>query len=798
MENSRRPLQFLFCSIVAAVAVAVLAGWALEIEILKTMLPGYITMKANTALGFLLFASAIFLFSRNPGPKSYYTACAFSFLGAAIGVITLCEYYAHWKLGIDELLFLDPAGISGRFPPGRLAPITAINFVLLATAIFLAEKPGKKYFTFAQAIDSIVFIISFQAFISYICGINTTFGLAIYTQMALHTTISFGLLSLAHFSRNASEGIAKVLWSDRPSGMTARRLLAIVIVTPPVLNWIVISGEKQGWFDADSGTLIRITGGAIILAITVIKVSRRLHNFETEQCALDQQTRHLQDRVQRLVNFAPMILWCTDEKGIFTLQEGNGLAAVGLKPGQFVGKSIFDLMKDDPTTLESFRTAQNGNDCGYASYFSGRHLETVLTPVKSESGKVIELVGMTLDVTAHKMAIKEQAKQLELTRAKEEAEATTKAKSMFLANMSHEIRTPINGIMGMSWMLLETNLDEEQRDSALRIKNSADSLLRILNDILDFSKVEAGKLEVEISAFSLEECIKSSVSVLDFSAQKRGLKLSISIPENLPKEYLGDAGRIRQVLTNLIGNAIKFTGEGGISVGVLEDERGLRFEVRDTGIGVPQAVREKIFQAFQQADSSTTRQYGGTGLGLSISKRLVELMGGQIGFTPLEGKGSKFWFTLPLQSPAKPLPKLATYARKVPVHGESLRVLVVEDNETNLLVVRRMLDHLGHSSREAPNGKVAMEILLAGEEFDLILTDGHMPEMDGIELAKKIRESKGGSFSSLPIVGVSADAVSGSREKYLAAGMNDYISKPVTLSALRQAIARNITKKKAA
>jgi nitrogen fixation negative regulator NifL len=537
------------------------------------------------------------------------------------------------------------------------------------------------------------------------------------------------------------------------------------------------------WVDATIVPLV----GADGMPEQYIAIRTDITVRKTMEAELAEQLRF----VEVLLEATPTAIYLKDSQGRYLRFNKAFEALFGIDREEWIGKTVFELVPGEAARMMDAKDkelfASNAIQT-YEAEFQNRKTGEILeglywkAPLTDVRGQLTGLVGTILDITD-----KNRIEQ-ELRVAKRNAEAASQAKSDFLANMSHEIRTPMNGVIGMTDLALELEQNPTQKEYLRIVKSSAQSLMVILNDVLDFSKIEAGKLNIESVRFPLVETIEETLKTLQSRASQKGLVLERSLQPDLPEDVLGDPVRLRQVLTNLCDNAIKFTAQGGVYVAVrcvpTSGGHELKIAVRDTGIGIPPDKQLGVFDAFSQADTSTTRRFGGTGLGLTICARLVNLMGGRIWLESEEGRGSTFHFTIQVQS-ADPLQNASTLPSVLgrPPSSRVLQILLVEDHPINQILATTLLKKWGHAVVLAKNGQEAVD-LFGSQVWDVILMDMQMPVMGGLEATRLIRAAESGGKRT-PIIAMTANAMDSDRQACLQAGMDDHLAKPFNAVGLQ-------------
>jgi PAS domain S-box-containing protein len=536
---------------------------------------------------------------------------------------------------------------------------------------------------------------------------------------------------------------------------------------------------------------------------------RTVTDLETRVVERTAELADAKGKLQAVLDAATQVsIIATDTKGLITVFNSGAERMLGCRAEEMVGRQTplalhvkSEVRARSEELSARFGRQVEGFDVFVEPVRQGRFEEREWTYVRKEgthftvsltvtalraAGQITGFLGVATDITERRKT------QTELLQAKEAAEAGTRAKSEFLANMSHEIRTPMNGILGMTTLLLDSKLSADQRHQAEAISRSGESLLSIINDILDFSKIEAGKLAFETLDFDLHEAVEGCLELFAQRAQGKGLELACLVESSVPARLRGDPGRLRQVLSNFVSNAIKFTERGEVVVKVsVEDQTDtdarLRFEVKDTGIGIPAEVQARLFQAFSQADASTSRKYGGTGLGLAISRQLVEMMQGQFGIESAPGRGSTFWFTARLARPPEGMDPHPIIRGDL-VH---LHVLIVDDNETNREILQHQTRAWKMRSGMAANSSEALQELrkarTTGDPYQMVLLDLHMPGTNGLALARSIRGERGLADVRLVLLSSLGDRLDA--EELKAAGIDDCLVKPVKQSLLLDCLA---------
>jgi PAS domain S-box-containing protein len=582
-------------------------------------------------------------------------------------------------------------------------------------------------------------------------------------------------------------------YSERPPQRLFQLHAQLPYVAAALACGLLLYLSREQWENPLGGGILAV------VVVTGLVMARQVVAVRENERLLRERAELLSEaRFRSLVQNSSDMIFVLGAKGEIRYASPSVARIVGELPDVLVGAPyVAHVHPDDAARVRDFlssiagRTSPTDPVVFRWSHSEGRwlHVEAVGTDL-SHDASVAGLVIHARDVTERK----------DLREAKEAAEAASRAKSEFLARMSHEIRTPMNGVLGMTDLLLASDLDASQRRFAEMVRSSGDSLLGVINDVLDFSRIEAGRIELEMADFDLWQNVKDVTELLAEVARRKGLVIDCVVGRGVPRVVCGDAARLRQILVNLVGNAVKFTERGEVAVSVKRareeaDAVLLGFEVRDTGIGIPAQALPHIFDAFIQADGSTTRRFGGSGLGLAISRQLALLMGGDVEAESEPGVGSRFRFTARFARRLAPTPAAPIVRAELRATELGARVLLVEDSPVNQAVAEGMLSKLGCRVEAAGDGTQALE-LLARSRYDVVLMDCMMPGTDGYEATAELRrrEALDTRAARVPVIALTASAMAGDRERCLAAGMDDYLSKPFRIDDLRAVLERWLPK----
>lgn len=767
------------------IASLALIGWAGNIAALRSVLAEWPSMKFNTA-GCVLLITFAMTQVKNPVGKRRTLAEAAAMAAALIAGATLCQHLTGFNFGIDDIFFADPWAMR---MPGRMSAFTALCLFFFAAACHLALR-GLHY-PVSQFLAILPLSGASAILVGYLLSGEAPGRVTVLGTMAFPTALSVAALGLSFLGMTVDQGIMRVFSMRLSGSLMLRRLFPIFSATTLMATWIVYKAISLNILSRPLAGSILVVTTLLILFFSMARYAHRNNQGDAVKSRLLTDLEDYRSRMTAMLEAMPQIVWSTDSAGKMDFFNSRWPEYVGATWADRDWTAMVHPEERPACQAQWFRSLESGRPFAATCRLEDRngkyrwHLIRFL-PITSGSAPSLKWLGTGTDIEEQRRA--EEEKMLAMMREQAERERS-EFTSNFLVEVSHEVRTPLSGVLGMADALASTRLDSDQKDFLDSLKASGKALLELVNQVLDLHQIESGRMKLADSPFGLRQLIEEVAGENALMAAEKGLRLRFADIPRKEMHFSGDRLRIRQVLTNLVANAIKFTDQGCVSVSVAvralpNGRKNLDFRVSDTGPGVIE--QPKTTTPNSSGDSFSRREQRGFGLGLSICRKILRLMDSEMQVESHPGRGSSFSFRLELPA-AEPSPP--AHAGALPETYEITapkNVLLVEDQPTNQKVLRFYLGKMGCSVEIAGDGEQALLMAKAGN-YDLVLMDCYMPKMDGYEATKSLR-SLGGRWAEIPIIALTANAVPGIREACLRAGMNDYLTKPVSQASLAKAI----------
>jgi PAS domain S-box-containing protein len=796
----------------AFLGVAVLIGWALDLPLLRSGLPGSLSVKANSALGFLAAGlAARTLASRRSGPRARLVAKIAGAVVAAVGFFTLVEYVLAIDLGIDQLLVHERGG-SGEIHPGRMAPNSALAFLFIGVALAVHDFETRAGTRPAQLLALAAALVPLQAIIGFAYGVEPMEGLAANTRVPFYAGIAFLLLVTALLFDRPQAGLMRVFTGPGLAGFMARRLIGAVFVVPIALGWLfLVVGLRAGKYEALLGASFVVVSAVVVAAAVVYWNALALGDMEGDRLRAQETERKQREWLRTTLASIGDAVIATDVDGRVTLLNAVAEKLTGAGP-EAAGRLLDDVFRavdgsrqpiPDPVAVAMTRGGPVPIGPGVTLLArSGVEypIEGSVAPIRAEGGSPQGVALVFGDRTEARRAEAERAALLAREQeARAEAERASRAKDEFIATVSHELRTPLNAVLGWARLLRTGRLDEAATTRAMEaIERSAMTQAQIVDDLLDVARIVRGRLKLDIREMDLAAAVEAAVETVRPAASAKGIHLELHLAEGAGS-VRGDPSRLQQVTWNLLANAIKFTQPGGrVEVRLRRLPDRVRLEVEDDGPGIESGFLPHVFERFRQGDSSPTRAHGGLGIGLAIVRHLVEAHGGSVAASsPGRNRGACFTVDLPLPIEAprhesrpaeRPGPRAATGAGAM-ADLRDVHVLVVDDDVDTLEALRHLLEQAGARVSTAASAPDAFQAL-SGEPPDVLLSDIGMPGEDGISLIRRVRSLDPSRGGQVPAAALTAYTQEVDRARALGAGFQAYLAKPVDPRELAEAVAR--------